>query len=251
MDFWPDRWLTSDFQPIAVLYKLTDADDKTMPGDPDHETQWGEDVTHEAPGIVDDVDEIAPLCTKYWIHAYSHPVIAVLLNSVHADIERPNLWRCTGNPKVMSLDKKVGCTWLQTNERIALPRMNLPTRIKFGITCAAKVYHEQGFQSWAKNWLSDKERCVAVDRVVVNSVAKLQRDISRRGHSLELMKLQAAYSAATAAAALGSIKESYPGIKQIQRETATAAVYANRVANDNKIDFDLITIAEEIFAARK
>ena len=62
------------------LYKLTDGDGQTMSG-----TQWGPGVSHSGTGE-------GELCGPGWIHAYEHPLIAVLLNPIHANIQNPRLW---------------------------------------------------------------------------------------------------------------------------------------------------------------
>ena len=53
---------------MITLYKLTDGDGQTRGG-----TQWGPGVSHSGTGK-------GELCGPGWIHAYEHPLIAVLLN---------------------------------------------------------------------------------------------------------------------------------------------------------------------------
>ena len=59
---------------MTKLYKLTDQNHQTR-----NNTKWGAGVTHTASGQGD-------LCTAGWLHAYTSPLLAVLLNPIHANI---------------------------------------------------------------------------------------------------------------------------------------------------------------------
>ena len=85
-----------------LLYKLTDAQAQTH-GD----TQWGDNVEHTAPGT-------GPLCSAGWIHAYTDPLLAVLLNPIHAKFSSPRLWEADGDVGATDHGLKVGCTRLRT-----------------------------------------------------------------------------------------------------------------------------------------
>jgi len=73
---------------MTTLYKLTDQQGRTRPGGA-NETQWGEGVTHTAPGK-------GALCTEAYIHAYTHPLLAVLLNPIGGNYEDPLIWESEG-----------------------------------------------------------------------------------------------------------------------------------------------------------
>src|SRR5690554_5166757 len=66
------------------LYKLTDEHGKTHGN-----TQWGPNVTHFGTGK-------GELCGPGYIHAYEHPLIAVLLNPVHGYFKNPRMWEAIG-----------------------------------------------------------------------------------------------------------------------------------------------------------
>ena len=128
-----------------IKYKLTNQDNTTR----DY-TMWGENVTHEARGE-------GELCTKGWIHYYDHPLIAVLLNPVHANFRNPKLWECRvfGN----TLDDrglKSGAQFLTTIREIDLPVLTLRQRVKFAILCARCTYHEPMWTRWSEEWLEEK-----------------------------------------------------------------------------------------------
>lgn len=55
-------------------YKLTDENHQTR-----NETQWGENITHYTNGE-------GELCGPGWLHYYNDPLLAVLLNPVHAGL---------------------------------------------------------------------------------------------------------------------------------------------------------------------
>ena len=65
---------------MAKLYKLTDSCGRTRDG-----TRWGPGVSHSGTGK-------GELCGPGWIHAYEHPLVAVLMNPIHANFQNPRLW---------------------------------------------------------------------------------------------------------------------------------------------------------------
>ena len=127
------------------LYKLTDQKGQTR-----NKTQWGEGVMHTAPGT-------GELCTSGWLHAYTDPLLAVLMNPVHANIADPQLWEAEG--EVGKADgTKVGCAELTTMCRMELPTITTEQRVRFALLCALAVYKEPSFVAWANDWLSGKDR---------------------------------------------------------------------------------------------
>lgn len=132
------------------LYKLTDKNYLTRAGEL-NETKWGEGVTHKATG------EGTKLCTSDVIHAYTSPLLAVLMNPVHADIKDPILWEAEGEIIAAASDK-VGVKELTTIRIIPLPKITQTQKIAFGILAALEVYEEESFKLWAENWLSGRDR---------------------------------------------------------------------------------------------
>lgn len=130
------------------LYKLTNEDNKTR-----NNTQWGENVTHEIIGK----DFSAPLCSRFWLHAYESAKLAVLMNPVHAGFENPVLWEAEG--EVIKNDgTKVVVIKLKTIKEINIPVFTIEQKVAFGILCALKVYKDKEFKKWAVNWLNGKDR---------------------------------------------------------------------------------------------
>ena len=110
------------------LYKLTKQDNTTQ-----NDTLWGEGVTHEADG------KSTELCNNHWLHAYTDPLLAVIMNPAHANIGNPKLWECEGDVGLEQADK-VGCTKLTTLKEIPLPQITPSQLIKFACLVAREIY---------------------------------------------------------------------------------------------------------------
>ncbi len=179
-------------------YKLTTQDLKTHNG-----FQWeiGKEQTTSGQG---------ELCSSGWLHYYHHPLLAVLLNSIHANIKNPKLFEV----KALGVHKndkglKGGCTKLTLVKEIELPIITLNQKTVFGILCAKEVYKEEKWNLWADNWLSGKDRTADAAYTAYDAAAN-----------------DAAYTAAYAAAAAN--------------DAAYTAAYA---ANTGKIN--IIKIAKQ------
>lgn len=128
--------------------KLTDQDGRTY-----GRCQWGPGVTHETDGS-------GELCGPGWLHYYSDPLLAVLLNSIHADFAEPRLWEVLveGIGKRDLCGLKFGATRLTTIREIPVPKITTVQRVRFAILCALEVYAEPTFALWAEAWLSGADR---------------------------------------------------------------------------------------------
>lgn len=129
-----------------TLYKLTDEKGQTY-----NNTQWGPGVTHTASGV-------GELCGSGWLHAYTSPLLAVLLNSIHAAFDNPRLWEADGEVGATDNGLKVGCTRLTTVREIPLPEITTEQRVRFGILCAKAVCTDAPWTRWAEKWLSGVDR---------------------------------------------------------------------------------------------
>ena len=131
-----------------TLYKLTDQQMMTRGN-----TLWGEGVTHIAK-----FDGDGPLCSEAWIHAYEHPLIAVLRNPKDAKINNPLLWIAEGEIGKKENQLKCGCKSLTTIKQIPLPKISLEQKVRFAIGCAWPPYINNKWRAWAENWLDNKDR---------------------------------------------------------------------------------------------
>ena len=134
------------------LYKLTNQDMRTHGG-----CQWGEGVTHTSNGE-------GQLCGPGWIHAYTDPLLAALLNPIHANIAEPLLWECDGEVGKTDHGLKVGCTRLTTTREIPPPAVTMNQRVRFAILYAKTQYPDPGWNAWADSWLSDSDRTASAAR---------------------------------------------------------------------------------------
>jgi len=128
------------------LYKLTDEYGQTHGG-----CQWGEGIEHTASGE-------GPLCHSGWLHAYTHPLLAVFMNPIHANFERPRLWEADGDVGISDGNLKVGCTRLKTLRELPVPEVTREQRIRFAIACALQVWDDATFRNWALAWLDGSDR---------------------------------------------------------------------------------------------
>ena len=128
-------------------YKLTDANGCSYGG-----TQWGEGVTHTA------TSQGMEFCTPDLIHLYSHPLLAVLLNRIHANYEKPLLWEAKAEIVASDYGLKLGAKSVTTIRTIPLPQVTLEQRVTFGILAALEVYSAPAWTKWAQGWLDSSDR---------------------------------------------------------------------------------------------
>ncbi|MFZ1703670.1 MAG: hypothetical protein WAT79_04955, partial [Saprospiraceae bacterium] len=135
---------------MTTLYKLTDENGYTSAGR-DNACLWGEGVSHSGTGEGD-------LYGPGWMHAYEHPLLALVLNPIHGDIVNPRLWIAEGQIAKREGQMKVGCKTLTTLHEIPLPVISTAARVRFAILCAKAVYTEPSWTAWADGWLSGEDR---------------------------------------------------------------------------------------------
>lgn len=130
------------------LYKLTDKNMQTYNG-----FQWKLGETRETSGI-------GPLCGPGWLHAYTDPLLAVFLNPIHANIDKPRLFECKGEVGRKNYGLKVGCTALSLTKEINVPDVTIAQRVTFGILCSLVNYDDPIYKKWAHEWLTGLDRTV-------------------------------------------------------------------------------------------
>jgi hypothetical protein len=135
---------------MSTLFKLTDGDGKTR-----NDTQWGPGVSHSGTGE-------GELCGPGWIHAYEHPLVAVLMIPIHAHFPNPRLWEAEGEIAIRDGQLKCGCKTLTTVREIPLPAVTTEMRVRFAILCAKEVCGaDLPWNAWADKWLSGGDRTQA------------------------------------------------------------------------------------------
>jgi len=154
---------------MTKLYKLTDKNGQTYGG-----MQWGEDVTHCAPGN-------GELCSATYIHAYTHPLLAVLLNPIHAKFSDPILWESDGVVEKEDKGLKVGCTRLTTMKKIEIPNITTTQNIAFAILCAKAVCSSFEWNKWADDWLDGIDRTEFAADVAAKATWAVVQSLPRIG----------------------------------------------------------------------
>jgi hypothetical protein len=131
-----------------MLYKLTNENMQTYNG-----FQWrvGDLVTTPGTG---------PLCSPGWIHCYTHPLLAVVLNPIHAGFKSPRLWTFNdrGAKRLHDHGLKVGVSRGKLVEEIPLPTVPIECRVRWAIQLALPVCEEADWCHWAEEWLSGRDR---------------------------------------------------------------------------------------------
>lgn len=102
------------------------------------------------------------LCGPGWLHYYHHPLLAVLLNPIHADIQDPILWEVeVGGEQKDDAGLKGGATKMRLLKKIDLPMLSTEQRVAFGIYCALETCKDEEFVRWANGWLMGSDRSAA------------------------------------------------------------------------------------------
>ena len=181
---------------MATLYKLTDENGRTR-----NATQWGQGVTHFVEGPADQ-----PLCSDGWIHAYEHPLLAVLLNPIHGNFENPRLWEAKGVVGKRDGQLKCGCRALTTLREIPLPTVTLAQRRHFAILCVKQVCDEEAWNRWADAWLNGSDRTKKTAAKAARAAAKAARAAAFAAWAAEAAaEAEAAAKAARVAAAVAVV----------------------------------------------
>jgi hypothetical protein len=131
------------------VFKLTDANRFTY-----GLCLWKLGVPKTAPGS-------GPLCSAGWLHCYNDPLLAVLLNPVHAACCRPRLFeaRAAGKKEPDAAGGlKLGVQELTLLREMSPPEFSPAQHVRFAILAARAVCRVPTFASWAKAWLSGSDR---------------------------------------------------------------------------------------------
>jgi len=135
---------------MMTLYKLTNQHLQTHGG-----YQWTVGEWRETDGSGD-------LCGPGWLHAYEDPLLAALLNPIHANIDAPRLWECEADGDGKDeRGLKCGVRRLRLVREMPLPAVTTTQRVAFGILCAGSMYPGTNWALWAERWLSGEDRAAA------------------------------------------------------------------------------------------
>jgi len=173
---------------MTKLYKLTDEQGRTRAGE-DNELTWAVGVEHKTAGTG------TRLCTADVIHAYEHPLIAVLMNPVHAMFNPATMRLFVAEGEIVAREGQLKCGVhaLKVVEEIPVPTLTNKQRVKFVILCAKMVCKDFGglggeysWNIWADIWERIKTE-TAVEAEWAVRVAEMSRgDV---GSELDLIQI--------------------------------------------------------------
>lgn len=242
MDFWDGRFVRVEF-PESTLYKVTNERNCSRNG-----TLWGRDVTRVASGVITNDGEMAinENSPKYWLHAYTHPVLAIFFNRIHNPRTKLHVWACTGTPQVMSPEGRVGCTKLTTHYVMPTPIITSLTRVRIAMETVRHLYTEGTFNLWSLNWIVGNERIGTVDRRMADWCWSRMKQLLHSDIRQDQGIL--AYAAwQVCEAAMKHQKDSSSDRAKLNYLTASASMLASMVAHKtNNKHFDMVKIIEHV-----
>ena len=122
---------------MDTVYKLTTKDMTTHAG-----CQW-------VVGELVETNGVGELCGPGWLHCYSDPLVALMHNPIHADIDEPRLWRCEAEGS-MKDDRglKRGYTRLRLVEEMPTEAVTIRQRVLYAILCTRAVLSRGTIPVW-------------------------------------------------------------------------------------------------------
>ena len=210
---------------MPTIYKLTDQAMQTHRG-----YQWTLGEPRQTSGGGD-------LCSRGWLHAYTDPLLAVLLNPIHANFSDPRLFKGTGTRECREDNGlKVGYTSIVLTEEMPLPEVTLEQRVRFAILCALEVCTEPAFVTWTNGWLDGSDRTLKT--AAEAAAARAAAAATAAAWAAEAAAARAAEAAAAAATAAATAAAA------AAEDAAAAAAAAAAAWVENK-PADLIAIARK------
>jgi len=212
----------------TISYKLTDHNGRTH-----DDTQWGENVRHEATG------KGMKACTDGVIHSYASPYLAALMNPIHANFSRPILWhfREEGEWYTNGLKRhgKAGTTL----RRARLPHFTPRQRVAFSIYVAQAALAAQSvripvWEKWSTDYLAGK--IVKSEAAAAAWTAAVAAGTAGAGAGPLWTYGRATARLATAAAWTAARARSSAGAAAVARSAAVAAVAVARAAAGINLD---------------
>ena len=128
-------------------YKLLTQDLKSY-----NNTQWelNKTITVDIPGNT--------MCTNQVLHCYNHPLLAVILNPIHAAISDPRLFEIEVDEIVAGDGLKFASKSQTLIKEIPLPEISLEQKIEFSIRVAKLVCKDEKWNEWADSWLNGSDK---------------------------------------------------------------------------------------------
>ena len=234
-----------------LKFKLVTWDCKTRVGCT-NETDWRIGQRVEATG-----DPNQGLCSNGWLHCHDTPELAVMLNPIHANIQNPRMMvvKVEGEGRI---DKglKSGYRVMTPVLFMDCPEITTVQHVRFAILCALEVWQAKNFVSWAKNWLTGKDRSNATATAVGICNAEAANAAAYAAHAavyaandaaianaVAICNAEAANAAAYAAYAAAYAANDAAIANANAAVNATYAVYW--AAYDATCDLDFVGLAQQ------
>jgi len=214
------------------VYKLTDQNMQTHYG-----CQW-------TLGVEKTTDGSGELCSSGWLHAYTDPLLAVLLNPIHADIDNPRMFIAEASGKSKSdHGLKVGYTSMKLVEEMPVPDVTSERRVRFAILCAKEVRRNKKWNAWANKWLSGKDRSIESALTTASAASYADAAATYADAAATASYATASYAAASYAAA--SYAAASAASTTDAAAAAAAASAATTASHASYADIDLIALAHK------
>ena len=212
---------------VKKYYKLLSQDLTSF-----NNTKWelNETITISVPGN--------QMCTNQVLHCYNHPLLAVILNSIHADIFKPRLFEISVDIIVNSDGLKFASKSQTLIKEIPLPEISTEQVTEFSIRVAKLVCKDEKWNSWADSWL-DGTKC-SVEHDFLTNLYHLPNFNGNVEKNIEYRSVSAAYNFSK-------------GCRwSVLYDTALVVEYTSSVYN-NKQEFNekIIDIIQEIVKVKE
>src|SRR3990167_3344751 len=233
-------------------YKLTDIDGYTR-SDPVNSTYWQDGSWHETSGE-------GTLHGTGWIQAYTHPLVAVLFNTIHSNFDTFRLWELEVAGKIRrDHGLKIGVTRARAVRELTVPAITTEQCITFAILCAAHVTSDYDWNQWAWAWLLGIDRSPESARTAIcrmeiyaEDARSLARMLLEERIKASVMRTARAKLSAAKAAIHASLAAQYARMQHVFYETAykTAVAWAATWAKDASVNMaktqriNVVAIAE-------
>jgi hypothetical protein len=179
------------------------------------------------------------MCSDEVLHCYNHPLLAVFLNPIHANIKEPKLFEIKVDEIVNSDGLKFASKSQTLLKKIPLPEISIQKKIEIGIKIVKTINKDEKWNLWADKWLSGENRSITA----ANAAGYAAYAAANAAYAAANAYAANAYAANAAASAADAAASAAYAVYA----AASAADYAaNATADRNEFNAQLINIIEEI-----
>ena len=141
-----------------------------------------------------DMKNLPVPCTNTVLHHYAHPLLAVLFNPIHADIDNPRLFEIEIDKEIDTDGLKGWCRRQRIIREIEVPVITTEERVAFAIYYAER-FASPDWMKWATNWMNGTDRTAeaaraAAARAVVEAAWAAAENIDLIAIALKAMEVK-------------------------------------------------------------